>query len=442
MCNRSFTNAAGRIGRIGSCVLLAGGILLLVLQPSTTVGQSAAGTMMKRPGPADDFVKLNLKFDGAQSCSNAKCHGADKPKEGAGATTLAEFTQWSAGDPPDRHAKAFETLGKDDSKAIAAKLKIADAATSARCTSCHALAVPDKLHGKQFSLEEGVTCNSCHGPSEKWASPHAQAGWTEKQRTALKTHDGFLAKWGLYDTKSPLARANKCTSCHLAIDADMVAAGHPQPVFELDYFSKSAAKGGIYDSQHWRDPKTPYYNASLWATGQAVCVRDAMLQLAERAGGAKPDAKAVNAAMNQAMAHYSVFKAVAGASAKAWDAPAMAMTAAAKGGKMADVAKNAKTVASEADKLAPSIAAMKFDRNKTFAVLKSLLKDPAPAQYGEKGMEQQAYAIYSLYNAFASTGGAATSKMIVDNLFADEKGNPPTAQKFAAGLKQIDAAVK
>lgn len=429
---------SARVGRLGACILLTGGILFFVLQPSSSVGQAAAAKAGDLPGYSDDFAKLGFKFDGAASCSNANCHGADEPQEGKGATTLAEFTQWSGG---DLHAKAFETLTNEHSAEIAGKLKIKDATASARCTSCHALDVPEKLHGKDYTKDEGVTCTSCHGPSEKWIGPHKEKGWTDKEREATKTNEALLKKWGLYDTKGPLARANMCTSCHLAIDADMVAAGHPVPSFELDYYSKGEDKGGYYVSQHWRDPKVPFYNVSLWSTGQVVALRDAMTQLAERASAKAPDEAAVTGAYKQAMAHYSVFKPAAGATAKAWDAPAAALADAVKGKKMADVAKNATAIAAEADKLAPSIGAMKYDKAKTLEIIKAVLADTdASKMYGEQAMLQQAYAAYSLYAAY-NPSDSATIELIVNSLFPPEDGKPDAA-KFAQGLKAVSAKVK
>jgi hypothetical protein len=421
----------GRVGRWGASLLLSGGILVFGFQQYAS-GAGAEGSM-KRPGPNDDLLKLNFKFDGAQSCSNAQCHGADAPKEGKGATTLAEYTQWSGG---DKHKDAFGQLSNDQGKKIADALKIADATTDARCTQCHALDVPKNLQGKQYDKSEGVSCASCHGPSEKWLSPHKEKGWTEKQRVQYKTHDALLKATGLFDTKSVIDRANKCTSCHLSIDADMVAAGHPQPTFELDYFSKDDKAGGIYTSQHWRNPNVPFYNASLWSTGQAVSVRDAMHQLADRAG-MKADAKAVTDAFNQAMAHYSVFRGT-GYTGK-WDPTSGMLTKAMTAKDMAGVAKNAQMIADEAGKAAPGVGAAKWDKARTTAVLQYLLKDPTPAYYGDKGMEQQAYAIYSLYNAITPNGPAA--KAIVEQLFPPEQGAYDKA-KFAAGLKAIAAQVK
>src|SRR5688500_12518113 len=133
--------SARRFGRLGAGVLLAGGMLCFILmQPATTaVGQVAAASAGNKPGYTDDFAKLGFKFEGASTCSNVKCHGADEPKEGAGATTLAEFTQWSGG---DLHAKAHEQLAEEASTKIAEALKIE--ATDARCLSCHSTNAPEK----------------------------------------------------------------------------------------------------------------------------------------------------------------------------------------------------------------------------------------------------------------------------------------------------------
>src|SRR5439155_25121058 len=113
----------------------------------------------------------------------------------------------------------------------------------------------------------------------------------------------ILKTLGLYDTKPFVARAEKCTSCHLAIDAAMVAAGHPQPQFELAYFSNPQ----VYEDRHWRQIEG-YNDVKIWAAGQLVCVRDAMKQLADRAAGAASD-ELVKDAYEQAMAHYSMFRA-------------------------------------------------------------------------------------------------------------------------------------
>src|SRR5687768_11340963 len=88
-----------RVGRGATCLLLGATALgLLLIEPAKTSGQAAASAGANKPGYTDDFAKLGMKFEGASTCSNAKCHGADEPKP-SGATTTAEFTQWSNGDP-------------------------------------------------------------------------------------------------------------------------------------------------------------------------------------------------------------------------------------------------------------------------------------------------------------------------------------------------------
>src|SRR5438552_1754236 len=74
----------------------------------------------------------------------------------------------------------------------------------------------------------------------------------------------------------PNPRAEKCVACHLAIDAEMVAAGHPDPIsFELDTFSREIPN-------HWRDKGT-WFSARLWSIGQVVALREAAKRLGERA---------------------------------------------------------------------------------------------------------------------------------------------------------------
>ena len=79
----------------------------------------------------------------------------------------------------------------------------------------------------------------------------------------------------------------------------MIAAGHPQPGFELNYYSY------IYDDRHWKDPEG-YFPAKLWVNGQLVSAREAMKQVGDRAAaGATPEL--IKSAYDQAMGHYSVF---------------------------------------------------------------------------------------------------------------------------------------
>jgi hypothetical protein len=91
-------------------------------------------------------------YIGAAKCK--LCH--KKPEEGA------QFDLWMK----SAHAKAFATLATDKAKEDAAKKGIADPQKDPQCLKCHATAaaVLEDLASHKITLEEGVSCESCHGP--------------------------------------------------------------------------------------------------------------------------------------------------------------------------------------------------------------------------------------------------------------------------------------
>jgi hypothetical protein len=407
-------------------------LTLLVLGPAATL---LRGKIIDQQ-PSAQLAQLGFKFEGAATCSNAKCHGAAEAAP-APKPPGNEYNVWAE---KDRHALAHEHLSKPDTQKNAAfaeigkKMGIADASTDARCTSCHSLAAPANLQGQKFNLKEGVTCNACHGPSEKWNTPHAEIGWTQKQRQATGSHAALLKQLGLYDTKPVIARAEKCTSCHLAIDPTLVAAGHPQPIFELDYYSE-------LENKHWRDPEG-YFSAKLWAAGQIICLRDSMRQLAERASSNAPVAS-VKDATEQAMGHYLVLKhllatkAVPGVDSAALDAAAQKLA----GANNAAIAPAATAVADAAAKLADAFEKFAPDRKVTVSVLNAIAADASIAKDADlHGVEQQAFAIYSLYNTFARVekpADADATNDILAKLFTPLESKQVEAAAYAKDLQEV-----
>jgi hypothetical protein len=92
-----------------------------------------------------------------------------------------------------------------------------------------------------------------------------------------------------------------CASCHLSIDASLVKAGHPQPIFEQVTFQTN-------EPQHWVDP-TGYYVSKLWAAGQVIALRDAMQQL-RRVPRAGPKRRTSKQAYDQATTHLAMVDAI------------------------------------------------------------------------------------------------------------------------------------
>ena len=235
----------------------------------------------------------NYKYTGAASCGSSSCHGSNKPK--AEFPKMNENIIWTQ---KDKHAKAYATLTNEKLKSgvspakIAQNLKIAKAETSSKCLVCHAVDVKPELRGPKFDISEGVHCDGCHGPAEKWLEPHAEKGWTHEKSVAV----------GMYDTKSMLLRGEKCVSCHLAIDHEMVAAGHPDLLaFELDTFSAQMPP-------HWRD-KGPFTPTKAWATGQVIALREAAKQLGDRSGASGP---LLTDALGKVQGHGAVVKVLFG----------------------------------------------------------------------------------------------------------------------------------
>lgn len=69
-----------------------------------------------------------------------------------------------------RHARAYETLGTAKAKESAKKHGIDDPRKSPECLKCHVTAydVPVELKTAGYKMEEGVSCEECHGPGSDY----------------------------------------------------------------------------------------------------------------------------------------------------------------------------------------------------------------------------------------------------------------------------------
>ena len=195
------------------------------------------------------------KFLGANSCASSSCHGG-------GGANQNQFLVWSLKDFHSQRPVA--TLATARSKQIADALNIKDATADARCTVCHAplREVPENLRGENFKVSEGVSCESCHGPAENWIRSHTRTDYTRADRTAA----------GMRDLQNLYVRANVCVACHQNVDADILKAGHPELIFELD-------GQNVAEPKHWRAEKNGN-GAQAWLVGQAVALREMSWQLA------------------------------------------------------------------------------------------------------------------------------------------------------------------
>ncbi len=91
-------------------------------------------------------------YVGAAKCKT--CHG--KPEIGD------QYTAWSG----TAHAKAYETLAGDKAKEYATAAGITgDPQQAPECVKCHVAGwgTPAEQHGSKYKLEDGVSCEACHG---------------------------------------------------------------------------------------------------------------------------------------------------------------------------------------------------------------------------------------------------------------------------------------
>ncbi|UCB52771.1 MAG: cytochrome C554 [Candidatus Zixiibacteriota bacterium] len=80
--------------------------------------------------------------------------------------------KWAA----TKHAGAYTRLAGEKAKAVAKDLKIENPQKSDKCLVCHVTGheASAKLKGEKYSVEEGVTCEACHGPAGDYLKSHSK----------------------------------------------------------------------------------------------------------------------------------------------------------------------------------------------------------------------------------------------------------------------------
>jgi hypothetical protein len=87
----------------------------------------------------------------------------------------------------------------------------------------------------------------------------------------------------MIDTLDLRRRTEQCLTCHLGtankdVDHELIAAGHPDLVFELDSYSAVMP-------MHWKRPDDPAFGIRAWSVGQATKLAEALERLSRRAQG-------------------------------------------------------------------------------------------------------------------------------------------------------------
>ena len=129
------------------------------------------------------------KYTGTKTCK--MCH----KKEAVG----QQFPIWEK----SKHAGAYKTLQSKDADKIAAEKGFKTAAVETpECLVCHATVVDASLMDKNYKVEQGVQCETCHG-----------AGKDYKSKKVMKDHEKSVAN-GLIAFGSDKEIEKLCVTCH------------------------------------------------------------------------------------------------------------------------------------------------------------------------------------------------------------------------------------
>ncbi|MGD8396265.1 MAG: multiheme c-type cytochrome [Candidatus Eiseniibacteriota bacterium] len=202
-------------------------------QPPSEYGPAVSHLDAVHPAPTRGTV-------GSLECG--RCHG---PQSG-----------WWFGDRHGTAAQPFFELNPKNVQ-IARAYGISPAAMrseSGLCMDCHA--------GRgAYDLQDGVSCESCHGNGADYLKPHQEG---EK---ALGTQRPGYQKGldaGMVELRKLETRAETCASCHYITDARLLWAGHPSGT-QYDFAA------GNQKIKHWDAPLAGA--GQLAAAWQAVTSR-------------------------------------------------------------------------------------------------------------------------------------------------------------------------
>jgi hypothetical protein len=123
----------------------------------------------------------DFKYIGAQKCK--MCHNSDEKGK--------QFTKWSE----SLHAKAFATLQGEEAIKYGKEHGIADPSKEPKCLKCHATAAgidAGLLAG--LTMEEGVSCESCHGAGSSYKSISVMKDTAQALKNGLIIPDETICK--------------------------------------------------------------------------------------------------------------------------------------------------------------------------------------------------------------------------------------------------------
>ena len=196
------------------------------------------------------------KFDGPDNC--AECH---RPMHATWMHT-AHYTTFTS-------AHRMRT-----GRRIADRLGIERIKQSEACAGCHYTVQP--AAAKAELPIAGVSCESCHGPAEKWNAVHADPTDPE----AMKKAEAL----GLIRPGNIDAMVNQCFKCHTVNDERLVNQGghNPGSDFEMVSWLEGEVRHNFIGSRGLRNASTPPERKRLfYVVGQIASLERAIREFSE-----------------------------------------------------------------------------------------------------------------------------------------------------------------
>ena len=159
--------------------------VLLVVGLVVSVGTMCSDQEQAKPAEVKKSAEKVFSYVGLKKCK--PCH------------IPHQYNVWK----DKSHAKAYEELASEQSLAVAKKLGLKEEPQkSAQCLSCHVTAygIADSLK-TAVTLEEGVSCEACHGPGSDY--------WSMKVMKALSAGTQDPKAVGLWPQTEEM-----CVTCH------------------------------------------------------------------------------------------------------------------------------------------------------------------------------------------------------------------------------------
>ncbi|HEY5657477.1 MAG TPA: cytochrome c family protein [Myxococcota bacterium] len=145
-----------------------------------------------------------------------------------------QYTKWEKGP----HANAYKTLKGEKAQKIAAEKGISGPANeAAECLKCHVTAygkAPSAFASGPLKPEEGVGCESCHGPGNDYRS-----------KKVMADHAASVAA-GLWE---PGKDAKVCTACHNSESPTAKPFDHAARVKEIAHPIPADVKGRYIEAE-------------------------------------------------------------------------------------------------------------------------------------------------------------------------------------------------